>query len=52
MIRIGYEANIEQKCGFEGVRIFSGFSLARPNISNPPTHRHLHVVQIEKKRTN
>ena len=48
MIRIGYEANIEKKCSFEGVHIFSDFLFARPIISNPPTHPDLHIAQIEK----
>ena len=52
MIRIGYEANIEQKCGFEDVHIFSGFLFARPIISNPPTHPDLYGLQIEKKLMN
>ena len=46
--RIGYQANIEQKCGFKDVHIFSDFLFARPIISNPPVHPDLHVVQIEK----
>ncbi len=46
--RIGYKANIEQKCGFNGVRIFSDFLFAQPIFSNPPSHPDLHVGQIEK----